>query len=184
VTAKTSDYFISVGGQQSGPFKGQQIRNKLSQGKIAETDFIWREGMSDWAQIASMIDELPGIEPPTPPPSDLPTSLTIDHPAELDLPPTVLAIPPKGIYEPAATLKQKNLLMKMGYKNPETLRHIGRDQASFMIDAVKTDLEHAVQHELAKRAEEKQRRQNKAAAIVFVIILVVIAVIAIFQIAR
>ena len=48
------------------------------------------------------------------------------------MPTTTLEIPEKGVYEPPATLKQKNLLMKMGCN-----RFDNGDCRSFAIDNAK-----------------------------------------------
>ena len=102
-----SNYFVAVDGKTSGPFKGQQIRNKLNQGKLLESDFIWREGITEWLPISKIMREIPGVDLPALPEQDAgPHSMLMEHPNEL--PPTEVEIPPKGIYEPPATLSQKN----------------------------------------------------------------------------
>jgi hypothetical protein len=160
-------YFVALDGKQSGPYKGQQIRNKLQQGKLRESDYIWREGMQDWSQIGSMLNELPGAEPPPAPEPDHIRKLTITHPD--DFPTTELEVPEKGIYEPPATMSQKNALMKLGCKNPEALRSLGRDQASFMIDAFQRDKQAVVAYEIAKIKRERYR-QNLRAWTIFLIL--------------
>jgi len=167
-----ANYFVAIDGKTSGPFKGQQIRNKLNQGKLLESDFIWREGMKKWLPLSEITGEIPGTNVPALPEQDLgPHSMLMEHPNEL--PPTQVEIPPKGIYEPPATLSQKNTLMKFGCKNPETLRRLGRDQASFMIDAFQRDAVAFVQYE-----EGKQRKKSAKAAFTIAAILFVLALLA------
>jgi hypothetical protein len=63
-----------------------------------------------------------------------------------------LEIPARGVFEPKATLSQKNKLMKLGCTTPELLRNLGRDRASFMIDALLDDDQAVFQHERDKHA--------------------------------
>jgi hypothetical protein len=154
-------YFVTIDGKQHGPYRATQIRSKLGQGKLAETDFIWCDGMPKWVPVGSIIAEFPGVTPPPVPEDAITriTKLTITHPNEF--PTTVLDMPEKGIYEPAATLKQKNLLMKFGCKEAELLKHLGREQASFMIDAFIKDKEELLNFELLKQAEERQKHYDE-----------------------
>ncbi len=166
----SANYFVAVDGKTSGPFKGQQIRNKLNQGKLVESDFIWREGMKEWLPLSEIVGEIPGTSVPALPEQDSgPHSMLMEHPNEL--PPTEVEIPPKGIYEPPATLSQKNTLMKFGCKNPETLRRLGRDQASFMINAFEEDALAFVQYEAGKQREKSAKPAFTIAVILFVLAL-------------
>src|SRR5437667_5482062 len=138
MTTAGAKYFVSADGKKLGPFTGQQICTKLFRKTITEDDYIWRDGLGDeWVKVRAILDELP--REPVPPPTPQAEELTVNIVHPDGSPPTIVAVPQKGIYEPAATLKQKNLLMKLGYENPETLRHIGRDQASYIIDRIKED---------------------------------------------
>jgi len=166
----SANYFVAVDGKTSGPFKGQQIRNKLNQGKLVESDFIWREGMKDWLPLSEIVGEIPGTSVPALPEQDSgPHSMLMEHPNEL--PPTEVEIPPKGIYEPPATLSQKNTLMKFGCKNPETLRRLGRDQASFMINAFEENALAFVQYEAGKQREKSAKPAFTIAVMLFVLAL-------------
>ena len=166
----SANYFVAVDGKTSGPFKGQQIRNKLNQGKLVESDFIWREGMKEWLPLSEIVGEIPGTSVPALPEQDSgPHSMLMEHPNEL--PPTEVEIPPKGIYEPPATLSQKNTLMKFGCKNPEPLRRLGRDQASFMINAFEEDALAFVQYEAGKQREKSAKPAFTIAVILFVLAL-------------
>jgi hypothetical protein len=150
-------YYLSEDGKRLGPYSAQQIRKRLNQGKSVETDYIWRDGFEDWKSIADVLSELPTEEPPPAPEAVIPSSLTINHPGFADIPTTKLDIPPRGVFEPKATLSQKNKLMKLGCTTPELLRNLGRDQASFMIDAFLEDAQAVFQHEQGKR-DAAQRR--------------------------
>jgi hypothetical protein len=150
-------YYLSADGKRLGPYSAEQIRKRLNQGKSVETDYIWRNGFEDWKYIADVLSELPVEEPPPAPEAEIPSSLTINHPGFSDIPTTKLEIPPKGVFEPKATLSQKNKLMKLGCTTPELLRNLGRDQASFMIDAFLADAQEVFQHERDKR-DAAQRR--------------------------
>ncbi len=166
-------YYLVADGRTVGPYSPEQVRQRLNVKKVVECDFIWRDGFEDWPRIADVLSEIPGEElPPPPDPDQGPTTLEITHPNEL--PPTRLEIPQKGTYEPPATLSQKNRLMKLGCKDPDTLRRLGRDQASFMIDAFQRDMEGVVAYELEKRAAaswRSERRRNRRIALAILIFL-------------
>ncbi|HCX30027.1 MAG TPA: hypothetical protein DHU55_09710 [Blastocatellia bacterium] len=165
MTTTGAKYFVSADGKKLGPFTGQQIRTKLFRKTITADDYVWRDGLGDsWVKISTILDELPSDAVP-PPPEVEELRVNIRH---TDGSPTiVVAVPKKGVYEPAATLKQKNLLMKLGYESPETLRHIGRDQASYIIDRLKQDYAEM----FARHAAEEQRAKNKALGIALIILL-------------
>src|SRR6184192_4480066 len=93
VRMTNANYFVAVDGKTSGPFKGQQIRNKLNQGKLLESDFIWREGMTEW----------------------LPRMSCHLRRSKFRLKAFMSRRPRKA---------KRTLLMKFGYKNPETLRRL------------------------------------------------------------
>ena len=122
-------YYLSEDGKRLGPYSAEQIRKRLNQGKSTETDYIWREGFEGWKHITDVLSELPTEEPPPAPEAVIPSSLTINHPGFPDIPTTKLDVPPRGVFEPKATLSQKNKLMKLACTTPELLRNLGRDAA-------------------------------------------------------
>ena len=63
----------------------------------------------------------------------------------------------------------------MGCQNPEVLRNLGRDQASFMIDAFIRDKDEAIQFELGKRAAQRSA-ENKKVVIQALLIVAAIAI--------
>ena len=150
-------YYLSEDGKRLGPYSAQQIRKRLNQGKSTETDYIWRDGFEGWKRITDVLSELPSEEPPPAPEAVIPSSLTINHPGFPDIPTAKLEIPARGVFEPKATLSQKNKLMKLGCTTPELLRNLGRDQASFMIDAFLDDAQAVFQHERHKLALAQRR---------------------------
>jgi len=150
-------YYLSVDGKRLGPYSAEQIRKRLNQGKSTETDYIWRDGFEEWKYIADVLSELPREEPPPAPEAVIPTSVKFNHPEFPDIPTTKLEIPARDVYEPKATLSQKNKLMKLGCTTPELLRNLGRDQASFMIDALLRDAQAVFQHERDKLAAAQRR---------------------------
>jgi hypothetical protein len=160
-------YYLSEDGKRLGPYSADQIRKRLNQGKSAETDYIWRDGFDDWKSIADVLSELPPEEPPPALEAIIPSSLTINHFEFPDIPTTKLEIPARGFYEPKATLSQKNKLMKLGCTTPELLRNLGRDQASFMIDAFLDDAQAVFQHERHKLALAQRRAVGIALLVLF-----------------
>ncbi len=167
-------YFVIIDDKQAGPYTPAQLRTKFTQGKIQESSYLWREGMPEWVPIETVAAEIfaDGVLPSPPPiPDEAITharSLTITHSDEL--PDTEIEIPERGPFEPNATSKQLNLLMKFGCKNPESIRHLGRDQASFMIDAFIKDRDAMIQYEQTKTDEKNQRSGAVAVLLILVVI--------------
>ncbi|NBX76794.1 MAG: RDD family protein [Proteobacteria bacterium] len=73
-------WFISVNGQNLGPFTEEDMRAKLKTGEITSTTFIWCEGMANWIPLgqspfgASMPPQMFNYQSPT----------TYATPAEVD----------------------------------------------------------------------------------------------------
>jgi len=61
--------------------------------------------------------------------------------------------------------------MKFGCKNPETLDRLGRDQASFMINAFEKDALAFVQYEAGKQQKKSAKAAYTIAVMVFVLAL-------------
>jgi hypothetical protein len=162
-------YYLSEDGKRLGPYSAEQIRKRLNQGKSTETDYIWRAGFEEWKSITDVLSELPSEEPPPAPEAVIPTSVKINHPEFPDIPTTKLDIPPRGVFEPKATLSQKNKLMKLGCTTPDLLRNLGRDQASFMIDAFLSDAEAVFEHERHKLAVAKRKAVGIALSVLLAI---------------
>lgn len=67
----TSQYYIAVNGQQSGPFTIPQLQQLVQQGQINASTLAWKQGMAQWA-AAGTVDELAQLfvvatPPPMPP---------------------------------------------------------------------------------------------------------------------
>ncbi len=65
-----TQYFVSVNGQQQGPFNTDTLKQMITQGQITKETFVWKQGMSGWAKAADVpeIAGLFGAVPPPPPP--------------------------------------------------------------------------------------------------------------------
>jgi hypothetical protein len=48
-------YQLYKNGEQTGPFSIGEIQAKLGNGEISDSDFVWKEGMTDWVLISSVI---------------------------------------------------------------------------------------------------------------------------------
>jgi len=64
-------YFISVNGQQQGPFNTDALKQMIAQGQLTKETFVWKQGMSGWS-AAGEVPEVAGlfgaVPPPPPPP--------------------------------------------------------------------------------------------------------------------
>lgn len=65
-------YMVSVGGNQSGPFNMEQLKQFVSTGEFTKQTFVWKQGMDNWVE-AGTVQELAGLftanTPPPPPPA-------------------------------------------------------------------------------------------------------------------
>lgn len=50
-------WFVGNGGERSGPFSADVLREMAAGGRLAPTDLVWREGMAAWAPATS----IPGL---------------------------------------------------------------------------------------------------------------------------
>jgi len=63
-------YFVSVNGQQTGPFGMPQLQQMVQMGQLTQQTYVWKQGMAGWA-FANQVPELAslfGAVPPPPPP--------------------------------------------------------------------------------------------------------------------
>ncbi len=66
---QASQFFVSVNGQQTGPFAIHQLQQMVASGQLTTQSYVWRQGMANW-DLAGNIQELAMLfgMPPTPPP--------------------------------------------------------------------------------------------------------------------
>jgi hypothetical protein len=60
-------YFVAIGGQQSGPFDQNILKQMAVKGEINKDTMVWKQGMSQWA-AASAQPDLVSIFDTVPPP--------------------------------------------------------------------------------------------------------------------
>ena len=66
-------YFMSVNGQQSGPFQLPQLQQMVNSGQLTPQTYVWKQGMANW-ELAGNVQELASLfsigagTPPPPPP--------------------------------------------------------------------------------------------------------------------
>jgi membrane protease subunit (stomatin/prohibitin family) len=65
-----SAFHISVNGQQAGPFNMQQLQQLVMNGQLTPSTFVWKTGMTEWAEANKLIElqQLFNSAPPPPPP--------------------------------------------------------------------------------------------------------------------
>ncbi len=63
-------FYVSVNGQQQGPFNADQLRNLIAQGQLTRQTFVWKQGMASWMAAEQVPDVamMFGAVPPPPPP--------------------------------------------------------------------------------------------------------------------
>ena len=68
-TPPNSQYYISIKGQQSGPFSIDQLEQMIQKGSFTKNHHVWQKGMSDWmlASDEQVISKLfSSVPPPAP----------------------------------------------------------------------------------------------------------------------
>ena len=50
-------YMVGVNGQQAGPFGWQQLQQLVSEGKLTQQTYVWKQGMAQW-DMAGNVQEL------------------------------------------------------------------------------------------------------------------------------
>ena len=76
-----AQWFCIVGGQQYGPVTEEVLRSWAQAGRLRPADYVWREGMPEWAPAATVHSlfppvapaEVQGVPPRSPPPASRPT---------------------------------------------------------------------------------------------------------------
>lgn len=64
-------YFVSVNGQNTGPFTMQQLQGMAQTGQVTKTSYVWKQGMANWTtagDVAELVPIFGQAEPPPPPP--------------------------------------------------------------------------------------------------------------------
>jgi membrane protease subunit (stomatin/prohibitin family) len=63
-------YFVSINGQQTGPFNMQQLQQMVTSGQLQRNTFVWKQGMQNWEEASKLLDlqNIFGAVPPPPPP--------------------------------------------------------------------------------------------------------------------
>ncbi|NPA45148.1 MAG: SPFH domain-containing protein [Chlorobi bacterium] len=64
-------YYISVNGQQQGPFNTEQLQQMVAQGQLTKQTYVWKQGMTGWktaGEVAEIASLFGGTPPPPPPP--------------------------------------------------------------------------------------------------------------------
>lgn len=67
---QVSTYFIAVNGQQQGPFDINTIASYIQTGQINSETLVWKQGMSTWTRISSLLEFAHMFQvcpPPVPP---------------------------------------------------------------------------------------------------------------------
>ncbi|MEW6262952.1 MAG: SPFH domain-containing protein [Thermodesulfobacteriota bacterium] len=63
-------FFVAIGGQQSGPFDVSIIRQQIQTGQVTRETLVWKQGLANWMP-AGQVPELAGffgqVPPPVPP---------------------------------------------------------------------------------------------------------------------
>ncbi|MCF6243099.1 MAG: SPFH domain-containing protein, partial [Bacteroidales bacterium] len=68
-----TQYFVSVNGQQAGPFDMNTLQQMITQGQLTKETFVWKQGMQGWLaagqvpEVASLFGAVPPPPPPPPP---------------------------------------------------------------------------------------------------------------------
>jgi membrane protease subunit (stomatin/prohibitin family) len=69
-TPPTTQYFVAVNGQKTGPFNMQQLQQLVANGQLQNNTSVWKQGMPSWAEAGQILElqNLFGALPPAMPP--------------------------------------------------------------------------------------------------------------------
>ncbi len=66
-----SEWYCLIDGRQVGPVSQQQVQKWLDDGRMKPADYVWRDGMEQWARVGDLMEFDSPIEladePPEPP---------------------------------------------------------------------------------------------------------------------
>jgi len=62
-----NSYFVSISGQQAGPFRVSEFKQKINSNEVQRSSLVWAEGMAGWVK-AEEVDELKALFASVPPP--------------------------------------------------------------------------------------------------------------------
>jgi membrane protease subunit (stomatin/prohibitin family) len=77
-------FHVDTGGQPGGPFTLQQVQQGIAGGQVGPTTLVWTQGMSGWAQAATVPALQPFFSAPPPMPPPMPGATPTPPP----MPPT------------------------------------------------------------------------------------------------
>jgi hypothetical protein len=63
------EWFYASDGRQHGPILATDLKELVQQGKILQSDLVWKEGMKNWKQAATIKGLFPDSSSVSPPPS-------------------------------------------------------------------------------------------------------------------
>ncbi len=72
-------YFVSIGGQQAGPFSSAQLPQLVQNGNLTPQTYVWKQGMAQW-DVAANLPELAPLFMPQQPPAGGPTPPPMPNP--------------------------------------------------------------------------------------------------------
>ena len=74
----TTQYFVAVNGQQSGPFTIPQLQQFAQAGQFTMQSLVWKQGMAGWeaaGNVAELAQLFAPAMPPVPPVPPVPPTL-------------------------------------------------------------------------------------------------------------
>ena len=66
-------FHVAVGGQTTGPFDMNALKQQVQSGQLTKESLVWKEGMANWTkagdvpELASVFGAVPSPPPPPPP---------------------------------------------------------------------------------------------------------------------
>jgi hypothetical protein len=60
-------YYLAVGGKQTGPFGKSELRAKLANGDLTRDTLVWTQGLANWTE-AGEVSALASLFADQPPP--------------------------------------------------------------------------------------------------------------------
>jgi hypothetical protein len=101
------EYYLLIDGQQVGPYTIEQLHESLAKGELTNESPAWYDGLPDWVQLGTILEEVPPVQTPVAP---APVKRPIAAPAATMAAPAVAmtSVPYTGVVQ--TNVKQGALL--------------------------------------------------------------------------
>jgi hypothetical protein len=139
--SKNTQYFLGIGGQQSGPFSEADLIEKIKNQSVPKDALVWCEGMPNWVSLTS----LPQLKPAPPQPSEPKTLYTPPAPTPAPAPaaPATSAAAPIAAAATITPAKPASVSQILDNKDKKTTKTFGKGKIETVFSAEEATFTHS-----------------------------------------